>query len=156
MAFHAREPKRILAYSTASQLGLTILASGLLAEKAGYFLLIAHAWSKAALFICVGVLAAKWRTEHASHSREEPGLSALAGSARGQGLLPAALLLAAASLGGAPLLGAALGKSRSSGPPPMAGPTPASTRRSVRPCPASRWAGARRRMLLLTRPPPHT
>ena len=46
--------KRILAYSTVSQLGLMFLASGLGANSAALFHLVTHAFFKALLFLCAG------------------------------------------------------------------------------------------------------
>ncbi len=46
--------KRILAYSTVSQLGLMFLASGLGANSAALFHLATHAFFKALLFLCAG------------------------------------------------------------------------------------------------------
>jgi NADH:ubiquinone oxidoreductase subunit 5 (subunit L)/multisubunit Na+/H+ antiporter MnhA subunit len=111
MALHAREAKRVLAYSTVSQLGLCILGVGLFAAEAAYFQLLAHAWCKAALFLAVGILAAQW---HEAHSRRgearDAALADLAGTARRSPGLRWALLLAAASLAGVPFLGGAWGK----------------------------------------------
>ena len=56
MALCADEPKRVLAYSTVSQLGLVIMSVGALAEEAGLYHLLSHAWFKAALFLGVGYL----------------------------------------------------------------------------------------------------
>jgi NADH:ubiquinone oxidoreductase subunit 5 (subunit L)/multisubunit Na+/H+ antiporter MnhA subunit len=109
MAYHAREPKRVLAYSTVSQLGLCLCGYGVFAGHAAYFQLLAHAWCKAALFLGVGMLAAQWQRQgHAS--TEAPGLRELAGSARRAPVVQAALVLAAAALAGIPLLGSAPGK----------------------------------------------
>ncbi|MCC7478750.1 hypothetical protein IT575_09875 [bacterium] len=96
MALCADDAKRVLAYSTASQLGLAILAVGALSEGAAIWQLTAHAWAKAALFLGAGLLAA-------SLPGHSTSLKALAGSAR-QPLLRLALVLAALSLAGLPLL----------------------------------------------------
>lgn len=100
-----RQPKRLLAWSTVSQLGLCILGSGVLAVEAARFQLLSHAWFKAALFLGVGILAAVWHERRAAaagnlHGDVEPELHDLAGSARAHpllywlGLAPAALSLA--------------------------------------------------------------
>jgi NADH-quinone oxidoreductase subunit L len=107
MALAARDPKRILAYSTVSQLGLVICGVGLVAEEAAYFHLLAHAWCKAALFLAVGYLAAR---RHAGAEAPPPTLRELAGTARRNPAALWTLLLGAASLGGVPLLAGALGK----------------------------------------------
>ncbi len=96
MALCADDAKRVLAYSTASQLGLAILAVGALSEGSAIWQLTAHAWAKAALFLGVGMLAA-------ATPRHSTSLKVLGGSLR-QPLLRAALALAALSLAGLPLL----------------------------------------------------
>ena len=54
MATQQNDIKRILAYSTLSQLGYMIMAVGLLAGEAGMFHLYTHAWFKALLFLGAG------------------------------------------------------------------------------------------------------
>ncbi len=48
--------KRILAYSTISQIGYMFLAMGVLAPQAGIFHLATHAFFKALLFLCAGAV----------------------------------------------------------------------------------------------------
>ena len=48
--------KRVLAYSTCSQLGLMVLAMGVGAYSAGLFHLMTHAYFKAMLFLCSGAV----------------------------------------------------------------------------------------------------
>lgn len=57
--------KRILAYSTVSQLGLMFLASGLGANSAALFHLATHAFFKALLFLCAGNII------HALHGEQD-------------------------------------------------------------------------------------
>ncbi len=57
--------KRILAYSTVSQLGLMFLASGLGANTAALFHLATHAFFKALLFLCAGNII------HALHGEQD-------------------------------------------------------------------------------------
>ena len=64
--------KRVLAYSTISQLGYMFLAVGTGAMTAGIFHLVTHAFFKALLFLGSGsVIFAMHRAYHASHSHED-------------------------------------------------------------------------------------
>jgi len=56
MATQQDDIKRVLAYSTLSQLGYMIMAVGLLAGEAGMFHLFTHAWFKALLFLGSGAI----------------------------------------------------------------------------------------------------
>jgi NADH-quinone oxidoreductase subunit L len=56
MATQQNDIKRILAYSTLSQLGYMIMAVGLLHGEAGMFHLFTHAWFKALLFLGSGAV----------------------------------------------------------------------------------------------------
>lgn len=106
MALCAEDPKRVLAYSTVSHLGLVILAMGVLSEEAGYFHLQAHAWFKAALFLGVGYLVAVQ-----AGKRHDATLASLAGSAQRHPLvLWGVLVPAGLSLAGLYPLAGALGK----------------------------------------------
>ena len=121
MALCQRDPKRVLAYSTVSQLGLVIMAVGVLAEEAALFHLAAHAWFKAALFLGVGFLAAVELPHGRASAQNEPNdnapsaesgtLYALAGTARKYPLLLWGVLVPAGlSLAGLPWLAGGLGK----------------------------------------------
>jgi NADH-quinone oxidoreductase subunit L len=60
--------KRVLAYSTVSQLGYMIMALGVGAFTTGFFHLVTHAWFKAALFLASGsVIYAMHRAAHHLH-----------------------------------------------------------------------------------------
>jgi NADH-quinone oxidoreductase subunit L len=50
--------KKILAYSTLSQLGYMVMAVGLLAKEAAFFHLFTHAFFKALLFLGSGAITA--------------------------------------------------------------------------------------------------
>ena len=65
MATQQNDIKRILAYSTLSQLGYMIMAVGLLAGEAGMFHLFTHAWFKALLFLGSGAVI------HACHHEQD-------------------------------------------------------------------------------------
>lgn len=56
MATQQNDIKRILAYSTLSQLGYMIMAVGLLSGEAGMFHLFTHSWFKALLFLGSGAV----------------------------------------------------------------------------------------------------
>lgn len=56
MATQQNDIKRILAYSTLSQLGYMVMAVGLLAGEAAMFHLFTHAWFKALLFLGAGAI----------------------------------------------------------------------------------------------------
>ncbi|MEM9326393.1 MAG: NADH-quinone oxidoreductase subunit L, partial [Bacteroidota bacterium] len=55
-AFTQNDIKRVLAYSTISQLGYMFMAAGAGAVQAGFFHLWTHAFFKAGLFLCAGVI----------------------------------------------------------------------------------------------------
>ncbi len=56
MATQQDDIKRVLAYSTLSQLGYMVMALGLLAGEAAMFHLFTHAWFKALLFLGAGAI----------------------------------------------------------------------------------------------------
>ena len=65
MATQQDDIKRVLAYSTLSQLGFMIMAVGLVAGEAGMFHLFTHAWFKALLFLGSGAVI------HACHHEQD-------------------------------------------------------------------------------------
>lgn len=65
MATQQSDIKKILAYSTLSQLGYMVMAVGLLAGEAGMFHLFTHAWFKALLFLGSGAII------HACHHEQD-------------------------------------------------------------------------------------
>ena len=71
MATQQDDIKRILAYSTLSQLGYMVMAVGLVAGEAGMFHLFTHAWFKALLFLGSGavILRLPPRTGHLENGR---------------------------------------------------------------------------------------
>jgi NADH-quinone oxidoreductase subunit L len=56
MAVQQDDIKRVLAYSTLSQLGYMVMAVGLISGEAGMFHLFTHAWFKALLFLGSGAV----------------------------------------------------------------------------------------------------
>ena len=87
--------KRILAYSTISQLGLMMTAMGLGAMAAGMFHLVTHAFFKALLFLGAGSVI------HAAHSQE---LARLGGLRRAMPWTALVFLIAALAMSGVPPL----------------------------------------------------
>ena len=56
MATQQDDIKRVLAYSTLSQLGYMVMAAGMLSGEAAMFHLFTHAWFKALLFLAAGAI----------------------------------------------------------------------------------------------------
>ncbi len=71
IAITATDIKRVLAYSTVSQLGYMMLALGVGGWVAGLFHLLTHAFFKALLFLCSGSVI------HACHTNEMPQMGGL-------------------------------------------------------------------------------
>ncbi|MGC4002952.1 MAG: proton-conducting transporter membrane subunit [Pirellulales bacterium] len=71
IAITATDIKRVLAYSTVSQLGYMMLALGIGGWSAGLFHLITHAFFKSLLFMCSGSVI------HACHTNEMPRMGGL-------------------------------------------------------------------------------
>lgn len=63
--------KRVLAYSTVSQLGYMVMALGVGAYTTGFFHLVTHAWFKACLFLASGsVIHAMHHAMHHAHNHD--------------------------------------------------------------------------------------
>jgi NADH-quinone oxidoreductase subunit L len=72
IALRQYDIKKVLAYSTVSQLGYMFLAVGTGAYVAGVFHLVTHAFFKALLFLGAGsVIHAMHHAQHATHSHED-------------------------------------------------------------------------------------
>jgi NADH-quinone oxidoreductase subunit L len=87
--------KKVLAYSTCSQLGYMVSALGAGSLMGGYFHLTTHAFFKALLFLCAGSII------HAVHSNE---LKDMGGLAKKMPLTSGAFVVGAAALAGLPPL----------------------------------------------------
>jgi NADH-quinone oxidoreductase subunit L len=85
--------KRVLAYSTCSQLGYMVCALGAGASMAGYFHLTTHAFFKALLFLAAGSMI------HAVHSNE---LSSMGGLGRRMKITSVVFIVGALALAGIP------------------------------------------------------
>ena len=101
MALAARDLKRLLAASTASQYGLMLVALGAGAPIAALLHLIAHAAIKSSLFLGAGVF---------QHDRDSTDLDALAGAGRARPGIFAGFALAALALAGLPPMAAYVSK----------------------------------------------
>jgi len=101
MALAARDLKRLLAASTASQYGLMLVAVGAGVPVAALLHLIAHAAIKSALFLGAGVF---------QHDRESTDLDALAGAGRARPGIFAGFALVALALAGLPPMAAFFSK----------------------------------------------
>jgi NADH-quinone oxidoreductase subunit L len=88
--------KRVLAYSTISQIGYMFLALGVGAWAAGIFHLMTHAFFKALLFLAAGAV-----SEAIHHERD---LRKMGGLARALPLVYVTFLIGAAALSGFPLV----------------------------------------------------
>ncbi|MBX3102025.1 MAG: NADH-quinone oxidoreductase subunit L, partial [Bacteroidetes bacterium] len=108
-AFRQTDLKRLLAFSTISQLGYMVAAVGLGAWQAAYFHLLTHAVFKAALFLGAGVLIHE--LGHAwQGSRDPQDMRHMGGLARRLPFTAASMILAAAALAGLPLTAGFLSK----------------------------------------------
>ena len=93
LALVERDLKRVLAYSTVSQLGMMMAAVGCLAPEAAYFHLLTHAFFKALLFLAAGSIL------HALHTGD---LFAMGRLARPMPITAASFAVGALALAGVP------------------------------------------------------
>jgi len=101
MAIVQTDIKRVLAYSTISQLGYMVAALGAGSLLAGYFHLVTHAFFKALLFLAAGSVI------HAVHTNE---LSQMGGLFKPMKLTAAMFGVGAAALAGFPLMSGFISK----------------------------------------------
>jgi len=97
--------KRVLAYSTISQLGYMIMGLGVGAYVAGFFHLVTHAAFKACLFLGSGsVIHAMHHVVHETHSDDDPqDMRNMGGLRKKMPLTFATFMLATLALSGVPL-----------------------------------------------------
>jgi NADH-quinone oxidoreductase subunit L len=95
-ALAQRDIKRVLAYSTISQIGYMFLALGIGAWTAAIFHLVTHAFFKSLLFLCAGAVISATGGEH--------DMFRMGGLRRKLPVTFAAFLIGAASLSAVPLL----------------------------------------------------
>ena len=98
IAFAQNDIKKILAYSTLSQLGLMVLALGLKSPEAGMFHLTTHAFFKALLFLGSGSLI------HAMHTQDIWDMNREGGLIKKMPVTSITFLIATAALMGIPPL----------------------------------------------------
>lgn len=100
-AFAQHDIKKILAYSTLSQLGYMVLAMGLGAWGAGFFHLITHAFFKAGLFLLAGALI--WLAHQNKEIKDEQDIREMGGILKAFPVLHVLFLVFSAALAGIPL-----------------------------------------------------
>lgn len=100
--------KRVLAYSTISQLGYMVMGMGLAAPQAGMFHLTTHAFFKCGLFLVAGIVIKLAHDAHTHHDVQD--LRLMGGLRRASAPLFVAFLLMAAALVGIPFTSGALSK----------------------------------------------
>ncbi|MCX7879103.1 MAG: NADH-quinone oxidoreductase subunit L [Ignavibacteria bacterium] len=105
--------KRVLAYSTVSQLGYMIMALGVGAFTMGVFHLVTHAWFKAALFLCSGsVIHAMHHSAHhlGDHHTDPQDIRNMGGLRRTMPWTYRTFLLVTLAISGVPLTSGFLSK----------------------------------------------
>ncbi|MCB9837989.1 MAG: NADH-quinone oxidoreductase subunit L [Phycisphaeraceae bacterium] len=113
MAMVAKDMKRILAFSSISQLGFMLMGLAAGSLFAGYFHLITHAFFKALLFCCAGAFI------HHVGSNDIVAMGR-AGAAKQMKLTTLATVIGAAALAGVPFLSGFFSKEQIIGSLPMA------------------------------------
>ena len=93
--------KKLLAYSTVSQLGLMVMGMGVGAKEAALFHLLTHAFFKAGLFLCAGIII------HAVHTQDTRQMGGLR---QGMPVTFWAYTICAAALAGLPFFSGFLSK----------------------------------------------
>ncbi len=99
-----REIKKILAYSTVSQLGYMIAALGVGAYTAGIFHLFTHAFFKALLFLCAGSMIHAMEAVYGHHDKRANDIFNMGGLRKYMPITFWTFLLASLSLAGIPPL----------------------------------------------------
>ncbi|KKQ19758.1 MAG: NADH dehydrogenase subunit L [candidate division TM6 bacterium GW2011_GWA2_36_9] len=105
--------KRILAYSTVSQLGFMVMSLGACSYTTGFFHLVTHAWFKAALFLASGsVIHAMHHSMHKFHDHhtDPQDINNMGGLRRTMPLTYITFLIVTFALSGVPLTSGFLSK----------------------------------------------
>ncbi len=105
--------KRVLAYSTVSQLGFMVMSLGACSYTTGFFHLVTHAWFKAALFLASGsVIHAMHHSMHKLHDHhtDPQDINNMGGLRRTMPLTYMTFLFATLALSGVPLTSGFLSK----------------------------------------------
>ena len=104
IALTQREIKKILAYSTVSQLGYMIAALGIGAYTAGIFHLFTHAFFKALLFLCAGSMIHAMEAVYGHHDKRANDIFNMGGLRKRMPVTFWTFLIASLSLAGIPPL----------------------------------------------------
>jgi proton-translocating NADH-quinone oxidoreductase chain L len=104
IALTQREIKKILAYSTVSQLGYMIAALGIGAYTAGIFHLFTHAFFKALLFLCAGSMIHAMESVYGHHDKRANDIFNMGGLRKRMPITFWTFLIASLSLAGIPPL----------------------------------------------------
>jgi len=106
LALVQNDIKKVLAYSTVSQLGYMFLAAGVGAYTAAIFHLVTHAFFKGLLFLCSGsVIHAVEHAMHHAHEHSDPqDMRNMGGLAAKLPTTYKTMLVASAAIAGVPLL----------------------------------------------------
>ena len=113
IAITQRDIKKVLAYSTVSQLGYMVMALGVGAYQAGFFHLTTHAMFKACLFLCSGsVIHAMHHALHHlhDHKTDPQDMFNMGGMKRKMPITYTSMLLATLAIAGVPLFSGFLSK----------------------------------------------
>lgn len=105
--------KRVLAYSTVSQLGYMVMGLGVGAYTAGFFHLVTHAWFKAALFLASGsVIHAMHHSAHKLHDHhtDPQDINNMGGLRKTMPITYITFLFATLAISGVPLTSGFLSK----------------------------------------------
>lgn len=105
--------KRVLAYSTVSQLGYMVMALGIGAYTTGFFHLVTHAWFKACLFLASGsVIHAMHQSMHHAHnhSMDAQDINNMGGLRKTMPYTYATFLFVTLAISGVPLTSGFLSK----------------------------------------------
>src|SRR5919199_1318717 len=104
IALTQRDVKRVLAYSTVSQLGYMMMALGVGAYTAGLFHLYTHAFFKALLFLCAGSMIHAMESVYGHHDKRANDVFNMGGLWRRMPVTFWTFLIASLSLAGIPPL----------------------------------------------------
>jgi NADH-quinone oxidoreductase subunit L len=113
IAITQRDFKRVLAYSTVSQLGYMIMALGVGAFTSGFFHLITHAWFKACLFLGSGsvIHAMHMSMHHANnHSMDAQDINNMGGLRKRMPITYITFLVATLAIAGVPFFSGFMSK----------------------------------------------
>ena len=113
IAITQRDIKKVLAYSTVSQLGYMVMALGVGAYQAGFFHLTTHAMFKACLFLCSGsVIHAMHHALHSlnDHKTDPQDMLNMGGMRTKMPITYTSMLLSTLAIAGVPLFSGFLSK----------------------------------------------